>query len=459
METVNINDILYESPIISTPLRKSVKIVFADDTASGRPCKLIDSKMINEIHPYYSNTHSNAFTGIMMKNLIKDTKLRIRKTYDLDKSHKIIFTGSGTTGAINHLVGSIDFNKYKETHIFISTYEHYSNHLPWVEKSKDEEHIKIRLIPIKNDDIDFDWLNDNIQKDCEILNIVSITACSNVTGIITDLPKLKTIIKSHNDVEKSHIYLFIDCACLAPYEIMNLHDVDACFISMHKFLGGQTAPGILIARQNLFTKSHPYNPGGGCVKKASAYDIQYEDDLEKKESGGTPNILGIIRTKFVYELREKYMHTIVTNEKYITQYIHEKFEKICTKNTNVRVIMLSKLTERRLPIISLSIKDLHYNFVVALLNDLFGIQTRGGISCNGIFGDHIKKKYDMDGWCRITFSWLMSKQTIDYILSALTYVAKFGKHYKSLYTFNTETNLFIYTGKYTYDIPEQFLIK
>lgn len=459
MEIIDTTDILYDTPLITTPLRKNVKIVFADDTASGRPCKMIDNKMITDIHPYYSNTHSNAFTGIMMKNLIKDTKLCIRKIHDLDKNHKILFTGSGTTGAINHLVGSIDFNKYRETHIFISTSEHYSNHLPWVEKSKDEQHIKIMLIPIKDDDVDLDWLNMNIQKDCDVLNIISVTACSNVTGVITDLTKLKQIIKTHVDTEKTNIYLFLDCACIAPYENVNLHDVDACFFSMHKFLGGQTAPGILIARQNLFTKSHPYNPGGGCVKKASAYVIQYEDDLEKKESGGTPNILGIIRTKFVYELRAKYMNTITNNEKYITRYIHKKLENICRNYPNVKVIMLTKFLVRRLPIISLSIDGLHYNFVVALLNDLFGIQTRGGISCNGMFGEYIKTKYNMDGWCRITFSWLMTIETIDYILKAVTYVARFGKQYKSLYTFDTESNLFLYTGRYTYDIPEKFLLK
>lgn len=438
------SDLLYDSPNIVTPFHTNIRIIFADDTASGRPCKVIDNMLTKEVVPYYSNTHSNAYTGILMKNLIKNTKNKIRQTYNLANEHKIIFSGNGTTSAINHLVNSINFGQYKKTNIFISMFEHYSNHLPWIEKSKDEKNIAVSIIPIKDNLIDFDWLDKYIENDCEVLNIVTITACSNVTGIITDLDKVKQIVSTHNSKEGNHVLLFIDCACLAPHENIDMNMIDAAFISMHKFVGGPSSPGILIAKQKLFSKSHPYNPGGGCVKKANAYTIQYDDDLEKKETAGTPNILGIIRINYVLCLREQYYEYMVEREKKINIHVHNELNKIKKSNSNIKVILLGQYLNQRIPLICISIENMHYNLIVALMNDLFGIQTRGGISCNGMLGEYIKNNYQIDGWCRITFSWLMTNTEIDYILSAIKFIGKHGLSYKSMYKYDKTTNLFTY---------------
>jgi len=443
-------DILYDNPTIATPFHTNIRIIFADDTASGRPCKLIDNLLTKEVVPFYSNTHSNAYTGILMKNLIKSTKNKIRETYNLTADHKIIFSGNGTTSAINHLVNSINFSQYKKTNIFISMFEHYSNHLPWIEKSKDEKNIVVSIIPIKENLIDFDWLDQHIQNDCEILNIVSITGCSNVTGLTTNLNKAKDIVATHNSKEGNHVLLFVDCACLAPHENIDMSQIDATFISMHKFLGGQTSPGLLIAKQQLFSKSHPYNPGGGCVKKANAYNIQYDDDLEKKETAGTPNILGIIRINYVLRLREQYYKQMIEREKRINMYVHSQLNIIKNTYHNIKVILLDQYLDQRIPLICISIENIHYNLIVALLNDLFGIQTRGGIPCNGMLGEYIKDNYKIDGWCRITFSWIMSDSEIDYILAAIKFIAQYGIRYAPMYKYDKITNLFSYDNANQY---------
>lgn len=67
--------IIYKSPIISTKFKKLIQLLFADDTASGRPCPFIDEIMIKKIIPFYSNTHSNVFSGsLMSKKNRQDTK-------------------------------------------------------------------------------------------------------------------------------------------------------------------------------------------------------------------------------------------------------------------------------------------------------------------------------------------------------------------------------------------------
>lgn len=86
---------------------------------------------------------------------------------------------------------------------------------------------------------------------------------------------------------------------------------------------------------------------------------------------------------------------------------------------------------------------LHHNFVVALLNDLFGIQTRGGCSCAGPYG-HRLLGIDLDhshqfeaqiangcegikpGWVRVNFNYFIGEEAFAYIVEAVRLVAREG---------------------------------
>jgi selenocysteine lyase/cysteine desulfurase len=446
--------LVYHEPTIKTPFHNKIKIVFADYTASGRPCPLIEKYMETDIMPYYSNTHSNAYCGILMKNKVKETREYLKKILNIKKTQKIIFTGNGATGAINHLVYSIDFTKFKQVNILVSIYEHYSNYIPWVEASKVYTNITVHIIPLdQEDDIDIKWLDSKLgelNKTQDILNIVSITGCSNVTGIITPIDKFSKIINKYNSNIKNN-YFFVDFACSAPYKKIDGNIIDAFFISPHKFIGGVSTPGILVADKTLFMKDKPYAPGGGCVKKATCNTLQYEEDLEKKESGGTPDIYGIIKLKKVFELKEMYTDIIENNEKIIVKYIYKKLTDMTNKYNNLQVIFLNKCLNHRLPIISISINGLHYNYIVVLLNDLFGIQTRGGVSCCGVFGELINKKYGINGWCRISFHWIMKEEEIENILKAIEFITKYGKLFSNLYVYDKKTNIYTYNSNKVYD--------
>lgn len=447
--------ILYDSPIIETPLNKSVKITFADITASGRPSPIIEKYIQNNVLPYYSNTHSNAYCGILMKNMVKEAKGIIRKELNIGKEKKIIFTGSGMTGAINHLIGCLNINKLPTTHIFTSSFEHHSNYLPWIELAKVRYNVKFYTIPIdENHDIDLDWLKDQLYKindeDSEHICIVSVTACSNVTGIQTPIDPLWNLIEESNKrckreckYIKSNL-LFLDYACSAPYVDIDSDKCDALFFSPHKFLGGVSTPGILVASKTLFLNTTPYEPGGGCVKKVCSAGVIYSADIEVKESAGTPNIIGIIRIGRIMLLKN-ILQPFIHNETVITKYVHKRFSQLSKKYDNFKFLLPNQKLERRLPIICISIDDLHYNFIVVLLNDLFGIQTRGGVSCTGILAEWIETKYGMRGWCRITLSWLMDYQEIDFIIKSVEFIIKNGKNYLNKYIFNKESNLFSYS--------------
>jgi len=436
MDEVNKN-LTYEDPKINTPFRK-VKIIYADDTASGRPCPIIDEKITKELMPYYSNTHSNAYAGSLMHEKMEESRNIIKKYYDTTDDHVVIFTGNGATGTINHLVNLINYKIHDEINIYITIFEHNSNYLPWFELTKSYDNIKLHIIELtSDDDIDFIWLEKELleKKNPTILNIISVTACSNVTGVIADISSFKKIVNKHDNTR-----LLFDCACLAPYKRIDVSEIDALFISGHKFLGGQGTPGILIAKKDLFQKRSPFCPGGGCVIKADQSGVEYEMDTEIKESAGTPNVSGIIRLGYIYKMYNDLEKHIEKNEHYVTNYVHDEFIKICKEFPTMHVIYLDKDVNSKLPIISFSDKRYHYNFIVVLLNDLFGIQTRGGISCCGLLGEHMKNKYNIGGWVRITFNWRMTIKEINFIISSVRTVLENGKTFLPCYNYNEEAN-------------------
>jgi selenocysteine lyase/cysteine desulfurase len=457
----NINDLkdlttlLYNSGRIPNPFKNTAynDIIFADDVASGRPCRAVDHYVMTNIYPYYSNTHSNASCGIMMKNMISQTKEIIREHLKLDDHHKIIFTGNGCTGAINHLANKIDFTKHKNVHIHITPFEHHSNYLPWVEKQKIHKNIHIHFMEcddgfdLKPDEfihqLDSEYLsNDKNKGDKHDLNIVSIIACSNVTGRRYDLQFQKVWEYIQTKKSTNDIYLLYDHACSGPHIDIDVSQSDGIFLSGHKFLGGQCTPGLLIVNQELLETKAPYNPGGGCVEKANSQCVVYKPDLESKEMGGTPNVVGIIRLGYILLVKHAIWTELELNESIITRYANERMRELTTKYDNFKVIGFDSRKDTDLPIYPIIIEGQHYNFITILFNDLYGIQTRGGISCCGMFGELCEDKLHVSGWCRICFSYLMKAEEVEKIFEALEFIIQHGEAFMRYYKYDKKVNLY-----------------
>lgn len=438
--------LIYNSGYIKTPFVKNKQIIYADYIASGKPSPIIEEYIQNEIYPVYSNTHSNAHNGILMKNIISDTKTYIRTLFNLTADYQILFTGNGTTGAINHLINCIDYSLYDEIYIYLSLYEHYSNHIPWVELNHHKKNIIYIPFIVDTGIIDLDFFRsslNNIHRNLtkSTLIICSISACSNINGMINPTTEINQILNELKSNEKLVKYFFSDYACSAPYVIIDGSIYDALFFSPHKFIGGISTPGILIAKSCLFNRSKPYCTGGGCVKKGSSTTIEYDNNIEKKESAGTPNIIGIIKIKKILELKEKYQSLITHNEELLYELIKEKIASYDIRYKNFKSILYTD-DNKHLPILSFSIDGLHYNFIVGLFNDKFGIQTRGGIGCCGLLAEHMDNVYNIKGWCRISFHWLMDSKTIIYIFNALEFIIENGYKYQKYYNYDAEQNLY-----------------
>ncbi|CAF4175598.1 unnamed protein product [Rotaria sordida] len=342
--------------------------------------------MLNNVLPYYANTHSdNNACGRQTTKLREDARTMIKRYVNGTNDDVVIFTGSGSTAAINKLVHVLQLNDEEvrsKTVVFISAFEHHSNILPWIETG-------VKVIRIPNDKqglIDEDFLenrlkyyHNNIKKQI----ICTFNAASNVTGIQTDVDRISRLVHLYNG------WIFWDYAAAAPYVKIDMNPSkltykDAIFISPHKFVGGPSTPGILIAKKSFFTDRVPSDVGGGTVNFVTRTRIEYVTDIERREEGGTPNILGAIRAGLVFHLKESVgYHVIEAREHVLVKKVFARFRNHRT------LIILGSTTIPRLAIFSFRIyvpsldKYIHHNFICVLLNDLFGIQVRSGCSCAG----------------------------------------------------------------------------
>lgn len=484
MELSNIRKNLYLNGWFNGPFGKRW-IINADSTATGSCYKEIEYFIENKIKPFYANTHSNALTGKFMTECIEQTKKIIRNEYNCDKNDVIIFTGNGCSGAIQHLIHALNIEKKtinskesdKKYVVFNSVLEHHSNYLPWKHCN-----VYLELIPIeKNGCISQKVFKEKLQKwsktNPNIQIIVSFSGGSNVSGIIEDWNNISKYTHLYNGI------MLWDMAACAPYVKINMHYnqdngeyMDAIFVSPHKFLGGPGTPGLLIANKNLFRNHVPYCPGGGTVRfVCPSYEV-YIPDIETKETGGTPNIIGCIKLGKVFELKNNLQHYIDYKEEKLYHYIYTQLHNI----PNIQLIVKpydikesDKNEKKILPIFSFIIskpRNVHYNLIVVLLNDLFGIQSRGGVSCCSVFAQyilHLDEKEQSDiyksisngngvpnnyGWCRVSFHYSMTREIVDYILYAISYVSTYIEIFMKVYTYDPKKNNWSYNGKWL-DIP------
>jgi selenocysteine lyase/cysteine desulfurase len=439
--------LIYPPEEIETPFGRR-DVIYADFIASGKPSPVIEKYIAKNIYTRYSNTHSNASHGICMRNEIENVRDIVKRECGIDDTYEILFKGSGCTGAINYLIDCLNYANYKRIYFFISVYEHYSNHLPWVELAKKMKNAKLFIIPLTSaGELDVKWyeaelakLYDEKRPRTDVLIITSIIHCSNLTGYFLPVENIRRIIDARR-APRITSYFFCDMACSAPYVPIYGALFDAFFISMHKFIGGVETPGVLVAKTCIFEKDHSAEPGGSCVKQTHLNEVEYARDIEVRESAGTPNIIGIIKIGLCFLLKRRYQETISNNEHVLTKAMRRKASAFHRKYRNFKYIAYAD-DVLQLPVFSFHLTNMHYNLVVVLLNDLFGIQSRGGKSCDGLLTDLMKDVHGMDGFCRISLHWTMSPRDISNIFDAVEYIIKHGDAFKSLYEYNERDNLF-----------------
>jgi selenocysteine lyase/cysteine desulfurase len=451
---------LYGIPLVEGPYGE-IPLIYADHTASGQPFRKIEDYLRVNIHPKYANTHSNAYAGRMMAKMVALSKDHVRESINANKTDDmVIYTGYGSSTAITHFIHLLDIYSYTDRMgvkplVLITDFEHNSNFLPW-------KFAPVETIVVVTDDetglIDMAKLELVLKEHTknERLVVASFSAGSNITGLVQDVVAISKLLHSYKCI------VSFDYAAVGPYVEIDMHPqeegayIDAIFISPHKFLGGPGTPGLLVINKSLARNKCPFYPSGGTVRYTSDETTIFSTNVETKESGGTPNILGCIRCGLVFNLKDRLLPYILQKEEQIVKYVKRRLAKM----KQVELLLPNKPISKQVPIFPFVISPLHYNFVVVLLNDLFGIQTRGGVSCSGIYAKKLlhldeEKKRERAivetilndrgvpadyGWCRVTFHYTMTWTTIRYILDAIELVSKFGECFLPLYNYDENTN-------------------
>ena len=450
------------------------RVTYADYTASGRSLSFIEDYIRTQVLPMYANTHTETSgTGLQTTRFREDARDIIKRCLGANNDeHAVIFAGNGATGAVDRLIGILGLripdSLEQEYHlgdaipanrhpvVFVGPYEHHSNELPWRESIAD-------VVEINEDadgQIDLTELEERLVEYAERpLKIGSFSAASNVTGIISDTSAISRLLHKHNALS------FWDFAASAPYVGISMGSTkvddgdykDAIFISPHKLIGGPGSPGLLVARRDLLTNKVPAVPGGGTVQYVSPDHHTYITDQEHREEGGTPAIIGSIRAGLVFKLKDEVGPDRIRGLEH-----HFIRRAIDSWKTNPSIDILGNPDAERLSIVSFVIrteeKVLHHNYVVALLNDLFGIQARGGCSCAGPYGHRLlgidletSRRFEdviatgcevlKPGWVRLNFNYFISESEFDYIVEAVHMIGSDGWRLLPLYTYETESGI------------------
>lgn len=457
------NELSFETPY------GEQKLIYADWIASGRLYKPIEEKMCEIFGPLVGNTHSeSSLTGTSMTLSYHEAQEIIKKHCNADKDDVIITAGSGMTSLIckfqrilglkvpEQLAGFIKLSDDMRPVVFVTHMEHHSNQTTWLETIADV----VVIDPDENGLVNVNNLREKISNyKNRKLKIGAFTAASNVTGIEPPYHELAKIMHQNGG------YCFVDFACAAPYVEIDMHPVDpeekldAIFFSPHKFLGGPGTSGVLIFDSKLYNNKVPDMPGGGTVDWTNPWgQHKFVSNIELREDGGTPAFLQTIKAALCIKLKEEMgVNNIRKREEELVKIALDGLHKI------PKVHILAQNEYDRLGAISFYVEDIHYNLIVKLLNDRYGIQVRGGCSCAGTYGHYLlhvdptRSKMitdkidkgdlsDKPGWVRMSIHPTMTGNELNRIIKAVEEIVNNISEWEKDYKYDKHKNEFYHTS-------------
>ncbi len=433
-------------------------LVYADYVASGRALHQVEHFILEEVLPYYANSHTEAsYCGGFMTRMRREARAMIGGFCGANEQHAVIFTGSGATSGINRLVKLYGVAEAvaagKHVRVIVGPYEHHSNILPWRESGA--EMVEIAEGPAGGPDPLL--LKEALVEGKSDLTICTLSAASNITGITSNVAAITKAVNAAGAI------MIWDYAGAGPYVPISMSpapgaEIDAIVVSPHKFIGGPGASGVLILRRDGPCTSKPSWPGGGTVKFVSPQTHDYSDSLESREEAGTPNVVGDIRAALAFIVKAAILDTMLVRNRELAQRAFAAWTDV----PHLEILGLSE--PDRLPIFSFRVEDgkggyVHQQLITRMLSDRFGIQARGGCACAGpyvhrllsiddeqskairqaiIAGDEISKP----GFVRLNFSVLLPDEKVEFILKSVAQIAADATRFEADYDVDPSRAIF-----------------
>ena len=468
---------------IETPFGERL-MVYCDYTASGRSLHFVE-RYLQSLLQTYANTHTeDDVTGRSTSFLLHEAERAIKRAVNAGPGGRIVACGTGATGAIDkfqQLLGvaiapvtrdfiersleqflgserAAEFAHYRQGRqpvVFVGPYEHHSNEISWR-----LGYATVVPVDLASDGgMDLAHLERLLQEPAYQgrLRIGSFSAASNVTGMRTPVHEVASLLHRHDALA------CFDYAANGPYVGIDMNPggdawLDAIFVSPHKFIGGPGASGVLVFNERLYRRELPPSvAGGGTVDYVSPEDQDFIEDIEEREKAGTPGILQTLRAALAFEVKRAVTPAAIEARE--AELLGRAFAR-WTGAEGIEILG-NPDPSRRIGIVSFNVRDprgsyLHPKFVTALLNDLFGIQSRAGCSCAGPYGHRllgigpdvseqyrawVRKGYHgiKPGWCRVGFHFTMDDTEAGYLIEAVRFVARAGHRFLPLYGFDARS--------------------
>jgi selenocysteine lyase/cysteine desulfurase len=456
-------------------------MVYCDYTASGRSLHFVE-RYLHGLLQTYANTHTeDDVTGRSTSQLLHEAEHAIKQAVNAGGRGKIVACGTGATGAIHKLQQILGvaiapatrslldsqieqcfgeqpaaefarFQRDRQPVVFVGPYEHHSNEISWRQGLATVVEVELAA----DGSVDLAHLERLLQDPqyAGRLRIGSFSAASNVTGMRSPVPEIAALLHRHD------AFACFDYAASGPYVDIDMNPggdawLDAVFVSPHKFLGGPGSSGILVFNERLYNRDlAPSVAGGGTVDYVSPQDHDFITDIEEREKAGTPGILQTLRAALAFEVKRAVTPGVIeARERALLERAFARW----TDSEGIEILG-NPDPSRRIGIVSFNVRDsrggyLHPKFATALLNDLFGIQSRAGCSCAGPYGhrllgigadiseqyrDWVRKGFHgiKPGWCRIGFHYVMDDVDADYVIDAVRFVARRGHCFLPAYVFD-----------------------
>ncbi len=475
-----------EGTPISTPFGER-RLTYADYIASGRALRWVEETLTERVMPLYANTHTeDSRSGAQTTALAHQASEYIKGQLGADSTCKLVFCGSGSTAAVRRLqdilglsVPSVHRERMlaalppsERPVVFVGPYEHHSNEVSWRESLAEV----VELPLCERGHLALDALLAALKNPAYLgrPRIGSFSAASNVTGLITDTRSVARMLHAHGALA------FFDFAASGPYVQIDMKPgkpdgYDAIFLSPHKFVGGPGTPGLLCFQEHLYHLATPSTAGGGTVRFVSRQGHAFVDDIEAREDAGTPAIRGKLRAALAFKVKETLKPERIVEREH--SLISQAIERL---RGNPRLHLLGNLDSPRLAVLSFLVRTsggsyLHPRLAVRLLNDLFGIQARGGCACAGPYGhalldisDETSLRYqscilsDLEGlkpgWTRLNFAPWLEQAELEFLLSAIEFVAEHGEKFVALYTFDWQTGAWNHPADADQPVPDLFAL-
>lgn len=414
------------------------RLLYADHVASGRALAQVEDFIRDRVLPYYANSHTEAsWCGAFMTRLRESARARILGLVGGDETCHAFFTGAGATAGLNLLVSQLRIAERVRAGgrvvVLTGPYEHHSNILPWRESGATVEDIP----EAAGGGPDLDALAARLRaaRGAELV-VGAFSACSNVTGIITDPVPVTRVLHAHGALA------VWDQACGGPYLPLDMAPaadcaLDAVVLSPHKFPGGPGASGLLLARDTVLGNPRPQRPGGGTVSFVSPWGHDYSSRVEAREEGGTPNVLGDIRAALVLTVKAAIgAGRIMRHERALRARALAAWAGVPGLD-----LLGADTQAAALPIFSFRLRDagggvIHHQLATRILSDIHGIQARGGCACAGPYAHrllgidrdgsaalrarlHAGAELDKPGWVRLNLSYLHDEDEVARLLAAV----------------------------------------